>query len=256
MTRSVHCLLVGTGAAAASDAIVQMETFVRARFGIEPVTLDRQRATEAEVMSALRTSAAACRPGGLFVLMFSGHGGFDDHSHFWQLSSGLLTDERLLEQIGHFDPDVEIFIVSDCCYGAGMLRPGLRSVTPSGAASPLALTESVRLELELRLTNRRRAFTASAATRLLKATASVDKSALPAPAPRGNVVLVAATDWLMVRTELENRFVRALCGAVPLAAQYSELRDKMISIMRPEGQSNWSVDAEPASALKRRPLVP
>lgn len=255
MTRSVHGLLVGTGAAASSDAIEQMTIFLRARFAIEPVTLDRERATEGEVVSELRAAAAACRRGGLFVLMFSGHGGFDDHSHFWQLSSGPLTDERLLEQIGHFDPDVEIFLVSDCCYGAGMLRAGIaKSVTPPGGAAQLELSASARLELERRLLDRLRTFTASAATRLLKPDGAGDKST--SASPRGNVVLVAATDWLMVRTNLQNRFVRALCAAVPRAKKYSELQRAMVAAMRPEGQANWIVDAEPRSALERPTLVP
>jgi hypothetical protein len=255
MTRSVHCLLVGTGAAASRDAIAEMTSFVQVRFGIAPVALEDAHATEPEVMGALDAAAKGCRAGGLFILMFSGHGGFDHQKHFWQLSRGQLTDEALLHQVGHFDPDVEIFIISDCCYGAGMLRAGVaRSIVTRGGSAQLQLGHGEKLILQRELEERLRAFTSRAAKRLRGQRASGDKS-IPAAA-HGNVVLAAATDWLMVRTNLQNRFVRALCGAVPKAAKYKELREKMISIMQPDGQSNWIVDAEPASALELQPLVP
>jgi hypothetical protein len=254
MTRSVHCLLVGTGAAASSDAISQMTSLAHSRFGITPVVLDGEHATELAVGSALADAATRCLPGGLFILMFSGHGGFDHQTHFWQLSSGQLTDERLLQQLGHFDPDVETFIVSDCCYGAGMLRAGVaKSVPPPGGLAQLQLTEVERFIFERERQGRPRAFPPSAARRPRRRSAG-DQST--STAPHGDVVLAAATDWLMVRTNLQNRFVRALCGAVPMAATYKELREKMVSLMQPDGQSNWIVDAEPASALERRPLVP
>lgn len=258
MTRSVECVLVGTGAKASNDAIAVMKELVRDRFRISPLVLDGLNATRDNVAGAVEGAARRCAAGGLFVLMFSGHGGFDDRAHFWQLSRGQLQDHELLGLLGHFDLDVEIVVISDCCYGAGMLRAGLGKVVPTPRGGErLELAAWQREELERQLTTRLHSFMARAT--------ALEESASPLAAPRPpraralpqrTVVMAAATDWLMIRGGEENRFVRALCQAVPRARTYGTLRGVMESVIQPDGQSNWIVDAEPLEALELAPLAP
>jgi hypothetical protein len=78
----------------------------------------------------------------------------------------------------------------------------------------------------------------------------------PPRAARGNVVLAAATDWLMVRAGVENAFVRALCAAVPAAKSYAELLPLMQQLGPRGGQANWSIVAEPGDVMQWPPLAP
>lgn len=263
MSRPVRCLLVGTGGAASNDGIDQMARLVHGRLGVAPITLVGGMASRAEVLHELGGAAAQCRPGGLFLLLFSGHGGFDGHQHRWKLSHSELTDDDLLAAIERFDRDSEVVVVSDCCYGAGILslRPAAGQLD-KGAPPPRALDPGERpaprdlahRELLRALEARLRSFPELAAARLRREHAGLDKAR--GASPRGNVVLVAATDWLMVRSGVENAFVRALCAAVPLAASYGALLPLMHRLGQRGGQANWSLTAAPPQVLARPPLSP
>lgn len=259
MTRSVSCLLVGTGGCASDDGIAQVEALIRGRFGIAPVTLVGGAASRTEVLDGLRAAAGRCQPGGLFVLLFSGHGGFDGHQHSWKLSHSALTDDDLAEAIAQFDRDTEIFIISDCCYGAGILSlgeaggQGDKSAGPGDSIARALEAERAYHELLRALQERLRAFTSNAAARLRRELGPLDK-ARGTPS-RGNVVLTAATDWLMVRRNAKNAFVRALCAEIPKAASYAELIELLNKPGVDVGQANWTVEADPAEVLKRPPLA-
>jgi hypothetical protein len=253
----VSCLLVGTGGRASDDGLDQMAQLVRRRFAVAPVALVAGRASRSEVLRELAGAAARCRPGGLFLLLFSGHGGFDGHQHRWKLDGSELTDDDLAEAIGQFERDSEIVIVSDCCYGAGILsmRPvggqlNKRAATRDEAGRRGSAERELLRALEARL----RSFTDQAAARLRREPAGLDK-ARGSP-PRGNVVLVAATDWLMVRAGVDNAFVRALCAAVPQASSYAELLPLMHQHARRGGQASWSIAAAPPEVMARPPLSP
>lgn len=264
MNRPVRCLLVGTGGDASDDAIDQMARLVQGRFGVVPVTLVRGMASRTEVLDELRLAAERCHPGGLFILLFSGHGGFDGRQHRWKLSHSELTDDELTEALEQFDRDTEIFIISDCCYGAGILTMSPVAGRMEKSLAPqqdLADTigralqrELAHRELLLALEARLRSFTEQAAARLRREHVSFNK-ARGGP-PRGNVVLAAATDWLMVRGRAENAFVRALCTAIPLATSYAGLLPLMHQHGERGGQANWSIVAAPPEVMERAPLAP
>jgi hypothetical protein len=90
-------------------------------------TLLGQRATRALVRARIAHMAAASKPGDLFLLTFSGHGGQrqvrvengDAHTvGTWQLSDGCLHDGQLRDDLAKFRPDVRVLVISDNCSGA------------------------------------------------------------------------------------------------------------------------------------------
>ena len=254
MPRAVECLLVGTGGHASEDAIEQLRSLVETRFGAVPVVLAEQQATPSNVLAALEAIAARNqRRGFLFVSMFSGHGGIDDGVHAWRLAGGSLSDEQLTAKIGAFHPDSEVFMISDCCYGTGMLHirePLDDDADPLRPARPPEPSEAL-IELQRAAVERLlRSFTSRAAMEL-RESGLIDKGRMPI----GHVVLAAASDWLLVRNHARhNDFVRALCQAIPLSPTYGSLLATMTQRIAPRGQCNWIIDAEPDSALDRPTL--
>jgi hypothetical protein len=245
MPRAVECLLVGTGGHASDDAVEQMTNLIQSRFDISPTILLHDDATPDNVLEALdEISKRHQRRGMLFILLFSGHGGIDAGIHAWRLCGGSLTDEKLTAAIGTFHPDSEVFMVSDCCYGAGMLH------IRGDEEVPVELSEGLQelIELQREAVQRRLRSFATRAAIELRESGLLDKGRLPI----GNVVLAAATDWLMVRSRpTYNEFVRALCQAIPIAPTYGRLLDTMKACLRPTSQAHWIIDAEPDSALSR-----
>lgn len=248
--RSVECLLVGAGGETSDDAIEQMQRLIAQRFGIDAIALAGADATSENVLDELDALVERGRGRGtLLATLFSGHGGVHGGVHAWQLHrGGYVTDEQLSDRIGSLHPDSEVFMVSDCCYGSGMLH--LRE-----GEDPADLPERLIAPQE-QVRRRLHAFAARAAFLLREPDpldpGRFDKGRLPI----GHVVLAASTDWLLVRLSARrNDFVRALCQAVPRSPTYGALLGQMKEVVRNPGQANWLIDAEPDSALHRPILV-
>lgn len=255
MIRPVECVLVGTGDKASRDALEVMRELVRSRFAICPVVLAGAQATKDHVTAAVTGAAHRCPSGGLFILMFSGHGGLDERAHYWQLIDACLRDVEVLELLGRFREGVEIVVISDCCYGAGILR-GMGEGMGMGEAlvsqARLALATAQREKWESQMRDRRQTFVHAAAAAPPGPTARAPGSGAP-PRP---IVLISATDWILIRSSARNQFIRALAAALGSAATYGELRAQMLEVSKPEGQSNWDIHIAPAEARQLPPLAP
>lgn len=88
-------------------------------------------ATRAAVHGALTGAAGVLAGGDQLFISYSGHGGRepdrerDERSGLdqgWCLADGLLLDDKLAGYWRLFDPGVRILIVSDSCYGGGVVR--------------------------------------------------------------------------------------------------------------------------------------
>jgi hypothetical protein len=83
-------------------------------------------ATRARVCSGLRDAAGECRPGDLFMLTFSGHGGRrhcgggasgEGLRGAWVLFDGSFDDEEMHGALAAFQPGVRVLVISDSCNG-------------------------------------------------------------------------------------------------------------------------------------------
>jgi Caspase domain len=249
MPRPVECLLVGTGSPASEHAFKHLTELARSRFDIEPTCLQGEQATKKNVLAAFEEIAGRNQDRGtLFVVLFSGHGGIYDERHFWFLKDVPLDDETIIEQLATLHRDSEVFLISDCCYGGLLLHK--RDLGEEGDEGEELLAAPTEDELRDWL----RFFTRRAAFHLHErgSGSAIDKRR----EPQGNVVLAAASDWLLVRGKTENDFTRALCEAIPRAKTYAALQPEMTGLCKPSGQCNWLIDAMPEAALQLRPLVP
>ncbi len=102
-----------------------------------------RRATRSNVLAAIRRAARALKPGDLFVMTYSGHGGqvrdidgdeADGQDETWCLFDGQLLDDELYFELSRFAADCRILVLSDSCHSGSVTRdilapapPGMRS---------------------------------------------------------------------------------------------------------------------------------
>jgi hypothetical protein len=118
-----------------------MEAIAAAR-GFQTQILLTDRATVANVTSAIAEAAAALRPGDLLLITYSGHGaqvpdlngdeGQDEKDETWVLYDRMLVDDELYALWGQFAEAVRIAVVSDSCHSGSVTRDVFFDPEPSG----------------------------------------------------------------------------------------------------------------------------
>lgn len=103
-----------------------------------------KKATRAHVLAGMRAAAKALKPGDLFLLTYSGHGGQmpdidgdepDKKDETWCLYDGQFIDDELYFELSQFKAGVRILVLSDSCHSGTVTRafppppppPGLRA---------------------------------------------------------------------------------------------------------------------------------
>lgn len=126
------------------EAIAKKQGFTTSKL------LTRQ-ATSASVIAGITAAAGALKPGDIFLLTYSGHGGqLPDTNHdekdrqdeTWVLFDRQLVDDELYQLWGKFKAGVRIFVLSDSCHSGTVLRampPGLGGPAPLPAAPRIRL---------------------------------------------------------------------------------------------------------------------
>lgn len=208
-------------------------------------------ATVKGAKGALRRLVQVARSGDLVFVAFVGHGYNRRTGQGWRLYDGRFSDYILAKGLRPLPPEVEVLVVSDACYGAGMLEPGARALALAARASDLDKAFDLDRALELTLAR-------SYASNLL------DKVSAPRRRRRGkktgrrqgrsrqHLVCIASAS-LNELAEPCSDFVARLCELLPQVASYAELTPRL----RPAAaQFNWIVDAFPKELLDQRPLAP
>jgi metacaspase-1 len=116
---SGRALCIGIDSSESSEALAEADARALAdvarQQGFELTTLLLgAAATRANVRTQIHTAAHACRPGDLFMVTFSGHGG---ERGIWMLADASLQDSEMREALGLFRPDVRVLVISDACNG-------------------------------------------------------------------------------------------------------------------------------------------
>ncbi len=112
-------------------------------------------ATAAAVASAIQGAAKALKPGDLFFLTYSGHGGQVDDTNAdetdrmdetWVCYDRQLVDDELYELWGKFRSGVRIVVLSDSCHSGTVLRniPAFVSGGPRIRAMPTTVARKVQ----------------------------------------------------------------------------------------------------------------
>lgn len=112
------------------DASTYREIANRSHF-IKSKLLADQQATRQEVLRHIYWAAELLRPGDLFFLTYSGHGGQlpdrsgdeeDGHDETWCLYDGQLRDDLLHRAWRQFRRGVRILVISDSCHSGTVAR--------------------------------------------------------------------------------------------------------------------------------------
>jgi hypothetical protein len=113
----------------ADDAVQNIERDLRARFSAPALRIETLTAPSVPEMNAVLVDLRGdTQSGDLFVVMFAGHGADAigaELSEAWMLSSHQpFTDAALAHQLESLGDDVDVVVISDCCYGAGFFNIG------------------------------------------------------------------------------------------------------------------------------------
>lgn len=107
-----------------------MEAIAKSK-GMKSTVLLTKKGTRAHVLASIRSAAKALKPGDLFFLSYSGHGGqvpdvsgdeADKQDETWCLYDGQLIDDELYFELGRFAPGVRILVLSDSCHSGTVTR--------------------------------------------------------------------------------------------------------------------------------------
>jgi hypothetical protein len=109
-------------------------------------TLLTKAATRAKVIGEISRAARTLKPGDIFMLSYSGHGGQvpdvnndepDAQDETWCLYDGQLIDDEIYAQLGKFSQGVRILVFSDSCHSGTVVKlafyQGTRAAPSTGA---------------------------------------------------------------------------------------------------------------------------
>ena len=111
--------------------------------GMHAAVLLTRDAKRDGVLAAMRNASKALRPGDLFMLSYSGHGGqvpdtngdeTDGQDETWCLYDGQLIDDELYFELSRFAEGVRVIVLSDSCHSGTVTR----DVPPTVAIVPTA----------------------------------------------------------------------------------------------------------------------
>jgi metacaspase-1 len=112
--------------------------------GIKATTLLTKKGTRANVLAAIRAAAKELKPGDLFFLTYSGHGGQvadvtgeedDKQDETWCLYDSQLIDDELYMELTKFAEGVRVLVFSDSCHSGTVTRAALADMALGGPAA-------------------------------------------------------------------------------------------------------------------------
>jgi len=105
------------------------------------------------VLKEIREAGKALKPGDIFFLTYSGHGGQvpdlnneekDGRDETWCLYDGELIDDELYACWSGFEKDVRIVVLSDSCHSGTVIKVAPNSIGTALASGTLASSELAR----------------------------------------------------------------------------------------------------------------
>ena len=137
----------GELAACEADAHDMGKITISNGFSLE--TLLTKAATRDNVSKKIAQAARSLKPGDIFLLSYSGHGGQlpdlngdepDGYDETWCLYDGELVDDEIYLLMGEFQPGVRILAFSDSCHSGSVLKAAyygaIRRLAPLPEVNP------------------------------------------------------------------------------------------------------------------------
>jgi hypothetical protein len=134
-------------------------------------TLLTKAASRAKVISEISGAARTLKPGDIFMLSYSGHGGQlpdmnndepDAQDETWCLYNGELVDDELYAQLWKFSQGVRILVFSDSCHSGTVVKlayyQGTTAARSSGTSPQGARYRFMPSDVALRTYRANRAF--------------------------------------------------------------------------------------------------
>lgn len=213
------------------EAVDDFASAIARRFS--DITITRLK-SECATHDAALENLRAIHTSDLVIVLFAGHGAVCEAKAYqsWLLHDTELRDDELAPEITRLAQFAEVVIISDCCYGAGIRRPGLLKSGQRGASARLvdwmyqlsgrppeaALVDVAELE-QFRLSTFARGWRPAAL--LLKS----NMNSLIATT-NDIVCLAAAASDDAVTFRAEARFVREIINAMEANLSHGRLADR------------------------------
>jgi hypothetical protein len=133
----------GTLAACEFDAN-DMRSIAESR-GFRSTVVLTKEATSDRVIEEIGLAAASLRPGDIFLLTYSGHGGQvpdtngdegDDRDETWVLYDRQVVDDELFGLWSRFARGVRVLVLSDSCHSGSVTRALFYESSPADAGTP------------------------------------------------------------------------------------------------------------------------
>ncbi len=144
-----------TGPLAACEFDALDMAAIAASKGMKSTVLLTKKATRAALLAGMRSAAKALKPGDLFFLSFSGHGGqvpdkngdeADKKDETWCLFDGQLIDDELYLELSRFATGVRVLVLSDSCHSGTVTRERTPIAPPPGQR-PKLMPEAVGMRV-------------------------------------------------------------------------------------------------------------
>jgi hypothetical protein len=219
--------------------------------GMTATTLLTTDATSANVLAAIAEVGSALRPGDLFFLTYSGHGGqLGDQSgdepdrldETWALYDRQLLDDEIYALLSRFQPGVRVFMASDSCHSGSIGR----RMNPAGDSPTQRVTRDQPLQSKAMPLSIADADARNRARVYSHVRASLSGQGAVADQLRASVLLISAcqddeTAWSTADHGLYTEAFVAVVGGGPVT-DYTALRDQLVERLTPSGQTpTWFV---------------
>ncbi|OGP56158.1 MAG: peptidase C14 [Deltaproteobacteria bacterium RBG_13_52_11] len=128
-----------------ADAQDMAEIAKSKKFSVK--TLLTKAATRVKLMADISRAARALKPGDIFMLSYSGHGGQvpdinndepDAQDETWCLYDGELVDDEIYAHLGKFAQGVRILVFSDSCHSGTVVKLAYYQGTTAARGSGLS----------------------------------------------------------------------------------------------------------------------
>jgi metacaspase-1 len=135
--------------------------------GFEARQLKSEQATRGAVREAISQAADTLRPGDLFVVSYSGHGGqvrdFDGDEQdrkddTWCLYDGQLLDDELSVLYAGFRERVRVLVLSDSCHSGTMLKRPSQPESATGIEDEFIYSRAMPRQAAIETTRQNRSF--------------------------------------------------------------------------------------------------
>jgi hypothetical protein len=229
--------------------------------GFEATTLLTKDATLKGVTDAISAAAKASKPGDIFLLTYSGHGGqvtdfnSDEEDMLDEtlcLFDGQLIDDEIYVLWSEFPADVRVLVITDCCHSGTNVRARLVEDALLDAETPADLPRAMPRAVASRVMRRQRAFYRDRAIKAAARWQGANTREMALPLAASVRLISAAQDNQVALDGLDNGLftsrLREVWGDGAFSGDYSVFHGGITDSMPPTQTPNHFFVGQPSPA--------